>query len=107
MLELLAKRFSAMGHPDRLQILHTLLDRGEMSVGRLGAALQLSQSTVSKHLGTLAAAGLVERRRDGTHSYYRVCDPGLASVCEQVCSRLRSEVEAMGEAIGQHPRAEG
>jgi len=103
LVDLLAKRFAAMGHPDRLQILHALLEDGEKTVSEIGAEIHLSQSTASKHLGTLAGAGLVERRRDGTHACYRVCDPGLAAVCEHLCARVRTEVEAMGEAINGRP----
>jgi ArsR family transcriptional regulator len=47
-----------------------LLELNELTVGELCAVLQLPQSTVSRHLKTLADAGWVSSRRDGTSRYY-------------------------------------
>ena len=47
-----------------------LLERHELTVAELCAVLQLPQSTVSRHLKTLADAGWVTSRRDGTSRYY-------------------------------------
>ena len=47
-----------------------VLERHELTVGELCAVLQLPQSTVSRHLKTLADAGWVASRRDGTSRYY-------------------------------------
>src|SRR6187549_2812312 len=47
-----------------------LLERHELTVSELCTVLQLPQSTVSRHLKTLADAGWVASRRDGTSRYY-------------------------------------
>jgi ArsR family transcriptional regulator len=47
-----------------------LLDEQELTVSELCAVLQLPQSTVSRHLKTLADAAWVSSRRDGTSRYY-------------------------------------
>jgi ubiquinone/menaquinone biosynthesis C-methylase UbiE/DNA-binding transcriptional ArsR family regulator len=47
-----------------------LLDRQELTVTEICAILQLPQSTVSRHLKTLADADWVSSRRDGTSRYY-------------------------------------
>jgi ArsR family transcriptional regulator len=47
-----------------------VLERHELTVTELCAVLQLPQSTVSRHLKTLADAGWVNSRRDGTSRYY-------------------------------------
>jgi ubiquinone/menaquinone biosynthesis C-methylase UbiE/DNA-binding transcriptional ArsR family regulator len=47
-----------------------LLERHELTVSELCAVLQLPQSTVSRHLKTLADAEWVTSRRDGTSRYY-------------------------------------
>ena len=47
-----------------------LLERHELTVGELCAVLQLPQSTVSRHLKTLADDGWVTSRRDGTSRFY-------------------------------------
>src|SRR5690348_4816929 len=61
--------FSALADPTRCRML-ALLDRHELTVSELCAILQLPQSTVSRHLRTLADAGWVTSRRDGTSRYY-------------------------------------
>jgi len=47
-----------------------ILERHELTVSELCAVLQLPQSTVSRHLKTLADSSWVASRRDGTSRYY-------------------------------------
>ena len=54
-------RLTALADPTRSRLL-LLLDRHELTVGELCVALQLPQSTVSRHLKTLADEGLGRRR---------------------------------------------
>ncbi len=51
-----------------------LLERGELCVCEIMAVLGLVQSTASKHLNILKMAGLVESRKNGTWSYYRLSE---------------------------------
>jgi len=53
-----------------------LLEPQELTVGELCAVLQLPQSTVSRHLKTLADAGWVSSRKDGTSRYYALATAG-------------------------------
>lgn len=53
-----------------------ILERNELTVGELCAVLQLPQSTVSRHLKTLADSGWVSSRRDGTSRYYTLALDG-------------------------------
>src|ERR1035437_10071833 len=43
-----------------------------LSVGGVGEILKLPQSTVSRHLKTLADAGMAEGQRDGTSTLYKI-----------------------------------
>ena len=53
-----------------------------MNVTEIVAALQqVSQPTVSHHLGILRAAGLVNVRREGKQVYYSLNQDRLASAC--------------------------
>ena len=61
LVEQVAERFRVLGDATRLSILHLLLQRGELNVGEICAALGASQANVSKHLRTLHAAGIVVR----------------------------------------------
>lgn len=60
---------SALADPTRCRLL-LLLEAQELTVSELCAVLQLPQSTVSRHLKTLADAGWAASRRDGTSRYY-------------------------------------
>jgi len=53
-----------------------ILERHELTVGELCAVLQLPQSTVSRHLKTLADSNWVSSRRDGTSRYYTLALDG-------------------------------
>jgi ArsR family transcriptional regulator len=52
-----------------------VLERHELTVSELCSVLQLPQSTVSRHLKTLADASWVTSRRDGTSRYYSLALP--------------------------------
>lgn len=67
--------FSALADPTRCRML-LVLDRHELTVTELCAVLQLPQSTVSRHLKTLADAAWVTSRRDGTSRYYALALDG-------------------------------
>ncbi|MEZ5419651.1 MAG: metalloregulator ArsR/SmtB family transcription factor [Vicinamibacterales bacterium] len=83
-----------------------LLERHELTVGELCAVLQLPQSTVSRHLKTLADDGWVVSRRDGTSRYY-----GLTTALEAPAARLWPLIrEQAGETTAAEQdarRAEG
>lgn len=65
--------FSALGHEDRLRIL-SILREGECCVCELQAALDAPQSTVASHLRLLRDAGLVNARKNGKWTFYRIAD---------------------------------
>jgi ArsR family transcriptional regulator len=69
--------YRVLGDEGRLRLLR-LLSRDRLNVTELTGILGLAQSGVSRHLGLLKEAGLVEEEKDGGFSYYRVGAP-LAS----------------------------
>ena len=64
-------RLSSLADPTRSRLLF-VVDRHEMTVGELCSALQLPQSTVSRHLKQLGDLGWVSSRADGTSRLYRM-----------------------------------
>jgi ubiquinone/menaquinone biosynthesis C-methylase UbiE/DNA-binding MarR family transcriptional regulator len=70
----LVGRLEALGDETRMRLL-LLLDRGEMNVGELGRIVHLPLSSVSRHLKTLAEAGWVRFRSEGTSRVYRLSTP--------------------------------
>lgn len=65
---------AAVAEPNRIRLLRLLL-HSERSVAQCVEHTGLAQSLVSKHLGRLIGAGLVQRRREGRHNYHSVVDP--------------------------------
>ena len=68
--------FRLLGDEARLRILR-LLHAERLNVSELTSILGIAQSGVSRHLGLLKDAGLVEERRDGGFTYFRLA-PDLA-----------------------------
>lgn len=52
-----------------------------LSVGEIVASLDVSQPTVSHHLGILRSAGLVDTRREGKMVYYSLNQQRMAAGC--------------------------
>ena len=65
------KKLRLLADPNRLRIL-LLLGSEELSVAELQETLAMGQSTISTHLSQLKQAGLVEDRRTGKSSLYRL-----------------------------------
>ena len=63
-----AARLEALGNPTRLQIYRALVRAGEagMPVGKLQTKLDLPASTLSHHLKSLLAVGLISQKRQAT-----------------------------------------
>src|SRR5215212_8102967 len=71
--------FHALSDATRLSILETLRG-GEQCVCDLQDGLDAAQSRLSFHLRVLKEAGLVEDRKEGRWSYYRIAPQALAEV---------------------------
>lgn len=63
---------SALADPSRVRILSALRGRRELCACHLIELLALAPSTISKHMDTLRAAGLILARRDGKWMHYRL-----------------------------------
>ena len=63
--------FKALADETRLRIVLLLLD-GELCVCEIIAALELPQSTVSRHLAYLKRTGWVRDRKQGVWMYYQL-----------------------------------
>lgn len=75
----LTKLFRALGDETRVRIV-ALLSHGELCVCHIEHALGLSQPNVSRQLGILRAAGIVEARRAGSWMYYAIAPQDHDSV---------------------------
>jgi ArsR family transcriptional regulator, arsenate/arsenite/antimonite-responsive transcriptional repressor len=73
-LDVSIELFKAFADPVRLRLLNLLAD-GEVCVCHLHEALDLPQSTVSRHLAYLRKRELVLGRKDGLWVHYRLAKP--------------------------------
>ena len=97
--ELIARRFRALSEPLRIRMLDLLRDE-ELSVNALAEQLGAGQQNVSKHLAVLVDAGMLARRKEGTHVYYRIADEGVFALCDQVCGSLHSPLSTLAALVG-------
>jgi len=102
---LLLDSFSALADPTRCRTL-LLLERHELTVSELCTILQLPQSTVSRHLKTLADAGLVSSRRDGTSRYYTLAATDAQTAAAQLWQITRNELAGRASAAQDLRRLE-
>ncbi|OCP15993.1 MULTISPECIES: metalloregulator ArsR/SmtB family transcription factor [unclassified Ensifer] len=62
--------FKTLADPTRRAIFERLCRDGDQTVGALTAHAGISQPAVSKHLGVLKRAGLVQDRHEGRLTHY-------------------------------------
>lgn len=98
LVELIARRFRVLGEPMRIRLLERLRS-GEASVNELAELLDASQQNISKHLSVLSEVGIVGRRKEGTHVYYRIVDSDVFALCDQVCGSVRAQLAALHEIV--------
>jgi ubiquinone/menaquinone biosynthesis C-methylase UbiE/predicted transcriptional regulator len=84
-----------------------ILERHELTVTELCAVLQLPQSTVSRHLKTLADANWVTSRRDGTSRYYTLALDDRDAHTRRLWSLLRDQVATTAGADQDARRLKG
>lgn len=102
--------WSAIGDPTRRQMLDLLLSNGTGTATSLSDQLPVTRQAVSKHLGVLDRAGLVEGTPEGRERRYRVDEEQLARAVAQLNAvgttwdaRLR-RIKRIAEAIETNRR---
>src|SRR5271163_3960952 len=81
------KTLKLNSHPSRLRLL-LLLEREELSVAELQEILAMGQSRISTHLSQLKGAGLVEDRKQGKNSLYRIRDRQLIDLLHSASAEI-------------------
>ena len=97
---------TVLADPTRSRML-LVLERHEVTVGELCAVLQLPQSTVSRHLKTLADANWVSSRRDGTSRYYTLALDDRDAATRRLWALLRDQVASAPAADQDARRLKG
>jgi len=81
------KTLKLISDPSRLRLL-LLLEREELSVAELQEILAMGQSRISTHLSLLKSAGLVEDRKQGKNSLYRLRDRQLLDLLHSAAAEI-------------------
>lgn len=95
--------FKCLGDPSRLRILRAL-GQAELGVGELADVLGLAQSSVSRHLQQLRTAGLVQDRREGASSLYRLPERPRGEHASVLWPTVREWLDQLPEAPGDARR---
>ena len=98
-LELVARRFAVLSEPMRLRLVHALFD-AEKSVGALVTETGGTQANISRHLQSLAGAGVLARRKDGLQVLYSIADPSIYRLCDLVCGSIEKQIARQAGAFG-------
>lgn len=88
---------TCLSDPVRGRILH-MLAAHELSVAELQSVLQLPQSTVSRHLKTLADEGWITARAEGTSRWYRMVPDRLESGAMKLWQLVNEQVSISSAA---------
>jgi ubiquinone/menaquinone biosynthesis C-methylase UbiE len=86
------KSLRVLADPNRLRML-LLLEREELSVAELQEILSTGQSRISTHLSQLKQAGLVEDRKHGKNSLYRLKNRQFVDLLHAAASELPEAAE--------------
>src|SRR5262249_24750161 len=91
------KSLRALADSTRLRII-ALLEKDELSVNELQEITGMGQSRISTHLGLLQDAELVQSRRDGKRTFYRLSQEADAAARDfiQVAARAAREMPEHG-----------
>lgn len=88
------KSLRALSDPTRLRIV-ALLKKDELSVNELQEVTRMGQSRISTHLGLLQDAELVQSRREGKRTYYRLNQNADGNAREFIAVAVRGANEMM------------
>ncbi len=98
LVERQAEFLKALANPTRLLLL-TQLAHGERCVCELMADTALEQANTSQHLAILRSQGIVESRRDGPRTLYRIKRPEVAEILALVNTALSAQIKEDNEVF--------
>jgi len=97
--------FRLLGDVNRVRLLYSLLEGGELCVCDLAATVQMPETSVSHALRLLRTAGVVSARRDGRMMFYRLDDDHIRLLLDLTRQHLRHDSPANVRAKGGKRRA--
>ena len=98
--QLQARVLAAAAHPISLAIIDFLKD-GERCVCDIARHVDANRSNVSRHLGLMLRAGLVDCRKEGLRQMYRLRAPCVVNFLACVNKVLRHELARTQAALAR------
>ena len=86
------KALRALSDATRLRIV-ALLEKDELSVNELQEVTRMGQSRISTHLGLLQDSGLIQSRRDGKRTFYKLNSQANGAAGEFIGLAIRGAAE--------------
>ena len=80
----------ALAHPTRLKVIE-FLKKGERNVGDMMKALDIEQSSLSRHLAVLKQNGILKTKQERTTVYYDIQDHDIFKVLRPIAEILRKK----------------
>jgi len=94
------KSLRALSDPTRLRIV-ALLEKDELSVNELQEITRLGQSRISTHLGLLQESKLVQSRREGKRTFYKLNEAADSVAGEFIQLAIRGAKEMAEQSADQ------
>lgn len=91
--------FKCLSDETRLQIMLLIQHQGELCVGELVDALELSQPKVSRHLASLRECQLLDIRKSGQWVFYRVHGDLPDWANQIVCQAVEASKDKLPELV--------
>lgn len=84
----------------RSTMLQALMDQRARTAGELARLAKIAPSTASQHLGRLTDGQLLAVEAQGRHRYYRLADPKVAALLENMMAFMPAPVSPRAPSVG-------
>ena len=93
-----------LADPTRSTMLLALSDGRAFTASELAKSARVAPSTASEHLGRLVEASLLTVEKQGRHRFYRLADPTIVEVIEDL-ARFAPQVKIRTLSASEHAKA--
>lgn len=88
----------ALAHGLRIEIIDILQDK-ELGFGEISEKTGVAKSSLSQHLSVMVGKGILNQRREGLNSYYKLSTPKVAEACRLMREVLIERLEQQKELL--------
>lgn len=96
--QLHAQVCKALAHGIRIEIIDLLQDK-EMGFGEIFEKTGIAKSSLSQHLSVMVENGIINQRKEGLNSYYRVSTDKVSKACQLMREVLIEKLEKSTEIL--------